>query len=185
MEIILTIAVASAVIFFGALISIGNEQQRKSIDYLREQIELWATQDLKIKREHLVRDVRVDEPISWLNKIATKICGHHLDLQVIEIFEEPQAIVCTSGNGNTKIVFCPHSPTELRKTNRKKKNRLSEYSEKNILKSALKHGESYKISVLNGGVIFDLELKFVWKAITNRNAEQIDSIWMYIIYVQG
>ena len=38
MEIILAIVVASAVIFFGALISMGNERQRKSIDNLRDQL---------------------------------------------------------------------------------------------------------------------------------------------------
>ncbi len=59
MEIILAIVVAAAMIFFGALISIGNERQRKAIDALREQTELWAMQDLRIKRERLVREVRV------------------------------------------------------------------------------------------------------------------------------
>ncbi len=52
MEIILAIVVAAAVIFFGALISMGNERQRRAIDGLREQVVLWAVQDLKIKREH-------------------------------------------------------------------------------------------------------------------------------------
>jgi len=51
MEIILALVVAVAVIFFGALISAGNERQRKAIDGVREQIVLWAMQDLRIKRE--------------------------------------------------------------------------------------------------------------------------------------
>jgi len=68
MELVLAIVVVVAVIFFGALISMGNERQRKAIDELREQTALWAMQDLRIKRERLARDVRVDDPLSWLNK---------------------------------------------------------------------------------------------------------------------
>ncbi len=63
MEIILAIVVGVAVIFFGALISAGNERQRKAIDGLREQVVLWAIQDLRIKRENLACDVHVDDPL--------------------------------------------------------------------------------------------------------------------------
>src|SRR5689334_17470800 len=99
MEIILAIVVASAVIFFGALISMGNERQRKALDGLREQVVLWAMQDLKIKREHLVRTVQVPDPLSWLNKTASKVCGYNLQLQVLEVYETPQSLVCSSGDG--------------------------------------------------------------------------------------
>lgn len=64
MEIILAIVVGAAVIFFGALISIGNERQRRAIDALREQTVLWAMQDLRIKRERLAREVRIDDPLA-------------------------------------------------------------------------------------------------------------------------
>ena len=69
MEIILAIVVASAVIFFGALISMGNERQRKAIDGLREQVVLWAVQDLTIKREKLSRSVSVANPLEWFNTL--------------------------------------------------------------------------------------------------------------------
>jgi hypothetical protein len=65
MEIILAIVVATAVIFFGALISAGNERQRKAIDNLREQTSLWAMQDLRIKRERLAREVHMNDPLGW------------------------------------------------------------------------------------------------------------------------
>ena len=93
MEIILAIVVASAVIFFGALISAGNERQRKAIDGLREQVILWAVQDLQIKREKLAHEVRVDDPLNWLNKIIGKTCNLEGSLQVIEVFEGPRALV--------------------------------------------------------------------------------------------
>lgn len=53
MEIILAIVVASAVIIFGALISMGNERQRKAIDIISEHLADWIRQDLKFKREGL------------------------------------------------------------------------------------------------------------------------------------
>ena len=83
--------------FFWTLISMGNERRRRAIDGLREQVVLWAVQDLKIKREHLTRNVQVSDPISWFNKIASKVCGYDLKLQVLEMFEEPQSLICTSG----------------------------------------------------------------------------------------
>ncbi len=115
MELILAIVVASAVIFFGALISMGNERQRKAIDGLREQIVLWAMQDLKIKSEHLIQTVQVPDPLSWLNKVASKVCGYDLKLQVLEMFEEPQSLICTSGDGSVRVVFSPLSPADIRR----------------------------------------------------------------------
>src|SRR5512147_1777692 len=97
MEIILAIVVATAVIFFGALISAGNERQRQAIDGLREQAALWAMQDLRIKRERLARDVHVADPLGWFIKTASKACGHKLNLQVVEAYENPHAVICTDG----------------------------------------------------------------------------------------
>ena len=55
MDAVLAIFVLGAVIFFGALISAGNERQRKALDGIREQTALWAMQDLRLKREKLAR----------------------------------------------------------------------------------------------------------------------------------
>ena len=129
MEIMLAIVVASAVIFFGALISMGNERQRKAIDSLREQVVLWAVQDLKTKREHLSQIVQVPDPLGWLNKTASRVCGYDLKLQVLEIFDEPQSLVCTSGNEGIRVVFSPFSPTDIHRIKSGKQNRLSQFAE--------------------------------------------------------
>lgn len=110
MEIILALVVAVAVIFLGALISAGNERQRKAIDGVREQIVLWAMQDLRFKREKLARDVRVDDPLGWLNRVTTKVCGYNPNLQIVEVFDAPQALICASAEGNSKIILSPLSP---------------------------------------------------------------------------
>ena len=179
MEILLAIVVASAVIFFGALISMGNERQRKAIDGLREQMVLWAVQDLKIKREQLVRTVQVPDPLSWLNKTASKVCGFDLQLQVIEVFENPHALVCSSGDRNTKVVFSPNSPTNLRQIKYGKKNRLSQFTGQNPLMFLPKGVIVHELSVLNAGHYFDLELALAWKVLTGQNLDSFNQLWMY------
>jgi len=179
MEIILAIVVASAVIFFGALISMGNERQRKAIDGLREQVVLWAVQDLKIKSEHLARTVQVPDPLGWLNKTASKICGYDLKLQVLEMFEEPQSLICTSGDGSVRVVFSPLSPADIRRIKSSKQNRLSQFASHNPLLLLPKGVNVHELSVLNGGHLFDLELTLVWKALTGQNLELSNRLWVY------
>jgi hypothetical protein len=172
MEIILAIVVGAAVIFFGALISMGNERQRKAIDGLHEQIVLWAMQDLRIKRERLARDVQVNNP--------AKVSGFNLNLQVVEFFDNPQTLVCASADGTNKVIFSPLSPTETHQINRNKRSRLSQYSDRNPLLSISRHVQVYELSVLNGGILFDLELPLAWKSLTNQEIEQIERLWMYM-----
>ncbi len=150
MEILLAIVVASAVIFFGALISMGNERQRKAIDGLREQVVLWAVQDLKIKREHLAQTVQVSDPLGWLNQTASKVCGYDLKLWVLELFEEPQSLICASGDGSIRVVFSPLSPADIRRIKSSKQNRLSKFADHNPLLFLPKGADIHELSVLNG-----------------------------------
>ena len=180
MEIVLAIVVVVSVIFFGALISMGNERQRKAIDDLREQTILWGMQDLRIKRERLAREVRVDDPLGWLNKVATKVYGYNLNLQVVETFEEPRALICGTGDGG-KVIFSPLSPDEIRKVKRSRHSRLSQYADRNPLLSFPRGISAYEISVLNSGIMFDLELPLAWKGLTGNNIDEMGIMWMYII----
>jgi len=180
MEIILAIVVASAVIFFGALISIGNERQRKAIDSLREQVLLWVVQDLKIKREHLARTVQVPDPLGWLNKTVSKVRGYDLKLQVLEMFEEPQTLICTSGDGSLKVAISPLSPTDLRRIKRSKQNRLSQFTSQNPLFSLPRGADVHEISILNGGFLFDLELPLAWASLTRQEIPHMERIWVYV-----
>ena len=179
MEIILAIVVASAVIFFGALISMGNERQRKAIDSLRELVVLWAMQDLKIKREHLARNVQVPDPLDWLNSITSKVCGRDLKLQILESFDEPQSLICASGDGSVKVAFSPLSPTDLRRIRNGKHNRLSQFAGHNPLLFLPRSVNVHELSVLNGGHLFDLELSLVWKELTGQNLELSNRLWLY------
>jgi hypothetical protein len=178
MEIILAAAVIAAVIVFGALISRGNERQRKALDELREQIIHWAVQDLRIKREKLALDVRVDDPIGWLNHQAARVLGINMNLQVLEVFENPQVLVCQSTNG-ARVLFSPLSPTEVRTMNRMRKGKLAQYANGHPLLGLSGGLKGHELSSLNSGLLFDLELPLAWKALTGREEVQMERLWMY------
>jgi hypothetical protein len=181
MEIYLALVVGIAVIFFGALISLGNERQRQAIDALREQTERWAIQDLRLKRERLAREVRVDDPLAWLNQCAQKVVGLDLNMQVEESFAEPGALVCRSGEFNTRIIFSPLSPAEIRKMKGRHRNRLLDIGKNHPLLLLPRNTSAHELSVLNGGLFFDLELQLVWKGLTGQSMNQSDRLWMYMM----
>ena len=181
MEILLAIVVASAAIFFGALISMGNERQRRAIDGLREQVVLWAVQDLKIKRKHLEQTIQVPDPLGWLNKTASKVSGYELKLHILEIFEEPQSLVCSSGDGSARVIFSPLSPSDIRRIKNGKQNRLSQFVGNQPLLFLPKIVNVYELSILNEGHLFDLELDLVWQSLTGRNLKMANRLWMYEI----
>lgn len=182
MEIVLAIVVVAAVIFFGALISAGNERQRKAIDDLREQTALWAMQDLRIKRERLAREVQVDDPLGWLNRIASRVCGFDMNLQVVEAFDQPQALICASRDQTNKLIFTPLSPNEIHRMTRVKRNRLSShYMARNPLLSLPRGVTSYELSVLNSDILFGSELPLAWKGLTGQDLGQLERIWVYIL----
>lgn len=180
MDAIFAILVLGAVIFFGALISAGNERQRKAIDGIREQAAQWAMQDLRIKREHLARDVKVDDPVAWLNQVIAKAVGEDLELVVTEVFDNPQALVCVANDGR-KIVFTPISPSEIGVLRRGSVGRLTKVAINNpllILPGTLEYRE---LSILNAGILFDLEFSIAWTAIAGYSSNLSDSLWFYFV----
>lgn len=180
MEIILAIVVASAVIFFGALISMGNERQRKAIEGLREQVVLWAIKDLQIKREHLAQTVQVPDLLGWLNKVTFKVSGFDLDLQTLETFEEPQVIVCSSADGLHKVILTALHPSRVWNIRKNNHAKLDKFTNRNPLFYLPKHSILHELNVLNCGILFDIELALVWKEITGKKLETVDHVWMYL-----
>lgn len=178
MEILLAIIVAAAVIFFGALISMGNERQRKAIDNLREQVILWAVQDLRIKRTGLAQDVKVNDPVRWLNEASRKAAGRNLDLQIVESFDEPQAILCQATQSDAIIIFSPAPPKEVRRLKSAGSGKLDSPSSHPLLHFS-NRWDVHEISVLNFGILFDIELALAWQALTGREVGGADRLYMY------
>ena len=178
MEIILALAVVIAVIIFGALISVGNERQRKALDCIHEQAALWAVQDLRLKREKLAREVKVDDPVKWLNGVVANACGEFLDLNVTEIFDSPQALICVDKNAQ-RVILSLGSPGDIRRMKRERKNKLLRVSNGHPLLDLPKRVEQVEISILNGGILFDLELPVAWEKLSGREITGVEKVWVY------
>lgn len=181
MEILLAIVVASAVIFFGALISMGNERQRKAIDGLREQVVLWAVQDLKIKRKHLEQTVQVPDPLDWLCTITNQLLGHKVDLQLVDNVGFSNTIICVSTTMDKSFIFTTVAPSEIRFLRTMKRSRISRGTNNNPLLSLPPHIKPYEFSSLNSGLFFDHELDSVWKKMTNTGTSGNIRLWLYIV----
>lgn len=181
MELLLAIVVASAVIFFGALISTGNERQRKAIDNLREQVALWAVQDIRIKREGMARNIQISDPLVWLNNIASHVCGHDLSLHVVEVIPDLRVIICDAAGDIGKVIFTPFAPAEIQEMKRAKNSQLTTYSNLNPLLSIPKNVSVYECSVLRNGFLFDVELPLAWKGLTGIDTNNMDRMWMYMV----
>jgi len=179
MDAVLAILVLGTGIFLGALISAGNERQRKAIDGIREQATLWAMQDLRLKREKLAQEVKVDDPVAWLNQVVAKVYGGSLDLTLTEVFDTPQTLICMA-KGGRKVVFSPISPDDIRRIKRERKSKLSRVGNTHPLMNLPRGMEQVEISILNGGILFDLELPIVWRSLTAQKITQANRLWMYI-----
>lgn len=179
MDAVFAILVLGAVIFFGALISAGNERQRKALEGIREQATQWAIQDLRLKREKLAREVKVDDPLAWLNQVVEKVYGENLALTVTEVFDGPQALVCVDKNGR-KVVFSPVSGDKIRVTPQQNKNQLLRMGKVHPLFKLPRNIRPKEISVLNGGALFDLELMLAWPILSGGKIQSTERIWVYV-----
>ena len=178
MEMILALVVVIAVIIFGALISMGNERQRRALDGIREQAALWASQDLRLKREKLAREVKVDNPGKWLNMVVARACGESLDLTVTEVFDTPQTLVCMDENSQRVLVSLA-SPGEIRRMKRERKNKLLRVSNGHPVLDLPQKGDQVEISILNGGILFDLELPMAWEMLSGMKVPGVEKVWVY------
>ncbi|MGC1377155.1 MAG: hypothetical protein WA821_13070 [Anaerolineales bacterium] len=135
-------------------------------------------QDLRLKREKLARDVKVDNPVAWLNQVVAKIYGEALDLTMTEFFEKPQALVCAGKDGR-RVVFWPVSPDDIRRMKRESKSKLSRLGNAHPLMDLPRGVEQLEIPILNGGILFDLALPPAWKLLTGLDVGRAD-LWVYL-----
>jgi hypothetical protein len=167
METFLAISVLAAVFVLGALISAGNERQRKAIDGIREQAEGWAEQDIRIKREKLARQITVAEPLAWLEKVAAQALGNAPKLVTATPWQKEglNAIVGLCQDGR-HLVFTP-IPRErlLQSLKVKGKSALAGMSG-TLLGDQPKRTPFFDLSVVTSGMFFDIEAAQTWQALT-------------------
>jgi len=180
MEAVLALVTVFAVILFGLLISIGNERQRRAIDGLCHQIRMWAIQDLRIKREKIAREMMVKDPLEWLSLVVSKAIGRQYDLEIAGTVDDHLALVCLDRNSNHKLAVSLRSPLENRKMGASRRNRLFKGELKDEFLGLVKGADVCELSILNGGVFFDLELQTGWELLTGHNPGGKDVLWVYV-----
>ena len=175
--------VLGAVIFFGALISVGNERQRKAIDALREEAEKWAMQDLRLKRGQIAKDIQIPNPLVWLANAAAKASGQAVSLSVTQAYAAESVvpcILCHDEMSGADMVFTTLSPDGVKKAGQQKKNRLSQISDRHPLAPWRKGTEVLELTMLNAGVVFDLELPVAWKDLVGQETPS-DRLFLYTL----
>ena len=169
MEYLIGTSVLLAILLLGALISSANERQRKAIDGLREQVEAWAEQDIRIKREKMARQIAVPDPQAWLEKTAAQALGGAPGLVTVAPWQKDNltAIVAVCQDGR-RLVFTPLSRERFLKAVQLKGRGVLAQAETGLLGDRPKAASHYEFSVLTSGMFFDIEADQAWLAITGQ-----------------
>jgi hypothetical protein len=168
--------VLAAVIVFGALITVGNERQKRELAHIREVEEQWAEQDLRIKRGKLSRETSIEDPVAWLSAAMTRALEVPVVLAGKEVFENPDVVVFTDSQNGNRLAFTTLPPAHIKKISKERKsNRLGAL---HPLIPVKRGAESTELNMLNGGLLFDLELPIAWKGLTGKDTSA-ERMWVY------
>lgn len=180
-ELLLTVAVVASVVFFGALITRGNERQRRSIDKLHTAYKQWAMHDLRIKRGVAGSQIKIDDLTAWLKKVTTQAFGR--ETIVLDYYRHESPIVSIefhdAFSGNT-VVCAFESPAEVKQILKKKRPTIAGDLRVNPIFRFGKKTPTIELSLLNAGMLFDLELPVAWDALTGRQTEA-GTLWAYVL----
>ncbi|MBC8508394.1 MAG: hypothetical protein H8D34_26355 [Chloroflexi bacterium] len=177
---LLAITVLIALIVLGALISVGNERQRKAIDSISEQTQAWAIEDLRLKRGQVEANISVDNPIAWLNTAASRVLGRQTQFSVPEISENPLVVSFVDHYTGETMVFSLLSPKALRTLSKEKRSELNKRTNQHPLIPWRQGITTFEMTMLNAGIRFDLELPVAWQAITKEQTNS-EHLWVYIL----
>lgn len=176
---LLIVVVIGAVIAFGALISIGNERQRRAIDALHQAYKQWAIQDLRLKRGTVSTQIQITDLTAWLTKVTSLALGYKTAVTEYHIYTDPVAAL--EFYDGTNIVVCTlEAPMSLIPMLHKKRSALPRDLRSNQLFRVDRKTPTVELSMLNAGAMFDIELPIAWAALTAQ-ATKSDTLWAYIL----
>jgi hypothetical protein len=180
-DLLLAVIVIGAVIVFGALISIGNERQRHAIDALHRAYKQWAVQDLRLKRGVISSQVQIDDLTAWLTKATSLAFGRKTDVMDCQVHNTPvAALEFREAESGDTVVFVLESPQVLMPMLKKKRSAIRGNLGSNPLLRVGKKTPVVELSILNAGMMFDMELPVVWNRLTGQ-ATEADVVWAYIV----
>lgn len=180
-DLLLTVVVVAAVIAFGALISVGNERQRRAIDALHQAYKQWAVQDLRLKRGTVSSQIRIDDVTAWLTKVTSLALGCRTNVMDFQLHHNPVSAIefHDTGLGNT-IICTLESPSNLLPMLKKKRSNIRGELSTNPAFRLSRNTPAFELSMLNAGAMFDVELPIVWNTLTGQVTES-ETLWAYIL----
>jgi hypothetical protein len=180
-DLLLAVVVVGAVIAFGALISVGNERQRRAIDALHQAYKQWAIQDLQIKRGMVGSQTQIEDGAAWLTKAISLGLGQQTDVMDYQFHDIPMATIELHPVEFGNTVICTlESPQVLLPKLRKKVSGLRGELRVNPVFRIGKKTPAVELSMLNAGTMFDIELPVAWEKLTGQVTES-DTLWVYIL----
>jgi hypothetical protein len=180
-DLFLAIAVVGAIIAFGALISVGNERQRRAIDELHQAYKQWAVQDLRLKRGTVSSHTQIQDITAWLTRVTSLALGRRTSMLDYQLHLAPLPTVefHDAELGNT-IIGTLESPRVLLSMLRKKSTPFRSELRANPIFRIGKKTMAVELSILNAGEMFDVELPAAWNTLTGQVTES-DKLWIYIM----
>lgn len=180
-DLLLAAVVVGAIVAFGALISVGNERQRRAIVALHRAYKQWAVQDLRLKRGTVTAQTRIEDLTAWLTKSTSLALGRKTMVMDYQLHQAPVTTVefHDAEAGNT--VICTLEPPDTLLPILKKK--------RPVLRGELRSNPAFRVgrktpavelSMLNAGSMFDIELPVAWNSLTGQITES-DTLWAYIL----
>jgi hypothetical protein len=180
-DLFLSIVVIAAVVIFGALISVGNERQRKAIDKLHVAYKQWAIQDLRLKRGTAASQIQINDLQGWLTKATTLGFGHKTTVMGIQKHESPIATLEMHDSETGKTLVCViETPDTVVNLLKRRKSVIRGDLRSNPLFRVGKKTPVVELSMLNAGSLFDVELPVAWKMLTGDVTES-GSLWAYML----
>ena len=179
MESIFAVVVVIAIIALGAIISVGNERQRKALEGIRKEIEGWTVEDLRMKRAQAACEIVVENPQEWLERTAAHVFGANPEMGRPEVWRSDgvSAITAPASGGRT-LVFTPVPANRFVKAAKARSSSRLTGATVAILGKNPRRVPVSECSILSHGSFFDLEATQVWQKLTGEDLA-VDRLWLF------
>lgn len=180
-DLFLVVTVVAAVVIFGALISVGNERQRRAIDKLHTAYKQWAQQDLRIKRGVASAKIEISDTTAWLTNAASMAFGRKVTVRDFTIHKEPVPTIEFQDAETGETVVCVlEAPSVLKGLLKQKEKVFKGELKSNPVFWVGKKTQYVEFSLLTAGSMFDLELPYVWDRLFGGTVNA-EVLWGYVV----
>ncbi len=177
LDIVIGVVVVGAVVFFGALISVGNERLRKASLELNSLANGYFTQRIRLARGQVQMNLNIPDPAAWLSGAFAKVYGEEKSLVKGQYYKDPECYKMLDVNGRA-VLFTTLPPENLARMVKKQKSGKLTLGQDNPLLKIDKNAVMNELSMLNTSSLFDLELPVAWKSLTGQSTTA-EKLWAY------